>query len=389
MHDVICFSHVRWGCSYERPHHLMRRAARDRRVWFVEEPVFGAAAPRLQRSVTPDGVAVCVPHLPDGLPPLATAQALAALLEQLVMVEGIDAPLAWLYTPMMLPMVDAVGPRAVVYDCMDALWAAHFVSPELLLREHALLAASTLVFTSGRRLYEARRRSHPHVHLFPSSADTSHFAQARTPGVPEPEALRGLPSPRLCWSGDIDERLNLSLLAEVARRRPMWSWVMIGPTSGVDPRALPRSPNLHWFGPREYAELPAHLAHVDLGILPLARIDGARSDGTRQHAPQDSAPTRTAEYLAAGLPVVSTIAADGEDSFGEPDLVYRGDDAATFVSACERAMAERADPERQRRVDRFLGARSWDTTWAEMDRLIRGLAEDPASALRSATQSTR
>ena len=40
--DLICLSHLRWNFVFQRPQHLMSRFARDRRVFFVEEPVFDA-----------------------------------------------------------------------------------------------------------------------------------------------------------------------------------------------------------------------------------------------------------------------------------------------------------------------------------------------------------
>lgn len=178
MRDLICFSHLRWGAAAQRPHHLMRRAARDRRVWFVEEPMVGAAVPRLHRVATPDGVRVCVPHLPDGLAPLAAAQSLAALLEHLVMVEGIDAPLAWLFTPAMLPMVECVEPRGIVYDSADD--ASARASPEHLLRERRVYAVADLVFMGSRSLFEARRAMHEGMHLFPSCAATDEQGWDRT-----------------------------------------------------------------------------------------------------------------------------------------------------------------------------------------------------------------
>ncbi|MDP2315228.1 MAG: glycosyltransferase [Pseudomonadota bacterium] len=365
---------MRWGFVFQRPQHLMSRAARDRRVWFVEEPVLGAAAPRLHRTRTPEGVDLCVPHLPDGLSPEASAQAQAALLDQLVMVEGLDAPLAWLYTPMMLPLVSTVAPRAVVYDCMDELSAFRNAPPELLLRERALFSVASLVFTGGRSLYQAKCGSHPRVHLFPSSVDTAHFGKARAADIPEPAALRGLPHPRIGWVGVIDERMDLDLLAGMARRRPDWSFVMIGPIAKIDPASVPLAPNIHWLGSRDYPDLPAHLAHLDVGIMPFARNAATRF----------LSPTKTPEYLAAGLPVVSTPIRDVLQTYGQAGLASMAEGPDAFVAACEAALPTAQDPERLARVDAFLARTSWDRTWAEMDPLVRACTDLPRVASRSA-----
>jgi UDP-galactopyranose mutase len=51
--DLLCFSHLRWDFVYQRPNHLMARAAKSRRVFFIEEPIALDATdrgrPRLDR----------------------------------------------------------------------------------------------------------------------------------------------------------------------------------------------------------------------------------------------------------------------------------------------------------------------------------------------------
>ena len=65
--DLVCFSHLRWDFVYQRPQHLLSRCAKDRRVFFIEEPIFGNGSMRLDTREAESGVHVVVPHLPDGL----------------------------------------------------------------------------------------------------------------------------------------------------------------------------------------------------------------------------------------------------------------------------------------------------------------------------------
>ena len=37
---LVCFSHLRWNFVYQRPQHLLSRAAADHEVIFFEEPMF-------------------------------------------------------------------------------------------------------------------------------------------------------------------------------------------------------------------------------------------------------------------------------------------------------------------------------------------------------------
>src|SRR5688572_30246872 len=121
--DVICLSHLRWNFVFQRPQHLMTRCARERRVFFVEEPEFrpGIAA-HLQIDAS-GPVTVVVPQLDEGLSPDARSSALRRLLTQIVRSQRISDYVLWYYTPMALAFTDHLQPRSVVYDCMDELSA--------------------------------------------------------------------------------------------------------------------------------------------------------------------------------------------------------------------------------------------------------------------------
>src|SRR3982750_612860 len=73
--DLVCFSHLRWNFVYQRPQHLLSRAAADRRVFFVEEPEFDDGSMRLEVNRQSCGVNVVVPHLPNGLKSSVAIQA--------------------------------------------------------------------------------------------------------------------------------------------------------------------------------------------------------------------------------------------------------------------------------------------------------------------------
>ena len=118
---LVVFCHLRWGFVLQRPQHLLTRLARQFDVVFVEEPVFDTAAPHLALSRPADGVDVLTPHTPHAAPGFHDDQlpTIVALLEAFMKARNIRSPLAWLYTPMALPLVDALAPSALVYDCMD------------------------------------------------------------------------------------------------------------------------------------------------------------------------------------------------------------------------------------------------------------------------------
>jgi UDP-galactopyranose mutase len=356
--DLICLSHLRWDFVFQRPQHLLTRCAKDRRVFFFEEPLVGDGSPRLAVSGRSGGVFVAVPHLPRQMSEDAAVAAQKQLLDKLLDDHEVAEYILWYYTPMAIAFSRHLTPAAIVYDCMDELSAFAGAPPALRNHEAELFTKADVVFTGGQTLYEAKRRLHPNVHAFPSSVDVRHFAQARRP-QPDPPDQAGLPHPRLGFFGVIDERMDLRLIEGVAAARPDWHLVLIGPTAKIDPDCLPKVANVHVLGPKRYQDLPRYLAGWDVALLPFARNESTRF----------ISPTKTPEYLAAGQPVVSTSIRDVIRPYGQLGLVRVADTVLDFVAAVEAALRE--DPGARRlRADAFLTQTSWDGTWARMRRLM-------------------
>ncbi len=364
-YDLICLSHLRWDFVYQRPQHLLTRYAGQRRVFFVEEPVYDAVTPHLDITPRPGGVQVVVPHLPAGESIEQNETWQEMLLAEMFQSEGIREHVLWYYTPMALGFTSGLTPLLTVYDCMDELSAFAGASPLLREREAELFHKADLVFTGGQSLYEAKRRQHPRVFAFPSSVDVPHFAQARQP-TEDPPDQKDIPHPRLGFFGVVDERMDLDLLGGVAALRPDWHLVIIGPVVKISPDSLPRAANIHYLGGKSYAELPAYLAGWDCALLPFARNEATRF----------ISPTKTPEYLAAGKPVVSTSIPDVVRPYGEKGIVGIADTPAEFVAAVEAALNE-AGTERRRKADTLLAEMSWDKTWEHMKQLMEDAMRKP------------
>lgn len=361
-YDLLCLSHLRWDFVFQRPQHLLSRCARERRVLFVEEPMFDAASPRLDITQHADGVEVLVPRLPADRSGAEYQAMQRKLLDTHLRERQSRRFVLWYYTPMMLAFTDHLQPLATVYDCMDELANFHGAPPSLRELEAELFRRADLVFTGGRSLWEHKRLRHPSVHCFPSSVDVPHFASARerTPErMKEPADQEKIPHPRLGFFGVIDERMDLALLDAVARARPDWQLVMIGPVVKIDPARLPRRSNIHWLGGKSYRALPGYIVGWDVALLPFAQNDATRF----------ISPTKTPEYLAAGKPVVSTPITDVVRPYGEMGLAHIAKNPAEFVFAVERALCEDRDL-RQRLADGWLSHLSWDRTWSRMHGLI-------------------
>src|SRR3954451_18628876 len=127
--DLVCLSHLRWNFVFQRPQHLLSRFARERRVFFFEEPVYGRGLPRLEVTQSKEGVWVAVPHLPEGLTEGEVMEHQRVLLDELLAGHAVRRYVTWYYTPMALSFTGHLRPLATVYDCMDELSAFRGAPP--------------------------------------------------------------------------------------------------------------------------------------------------------------------------------------------------------------------------------------------------------------------
>ena len=346
----------------------MSRFAALGRVFYIEEPISTSGTSHLVVSQGSSGVNVVVPHIFTDDDP---ARTLRLLIDDFFNKQGICSYALWFYTPMHLPWARHLDPLAVVYDCMDELSGFKGAPPEMKEREAELLRWADIVFTGGQSLYEAKRKQHRNVYAFPSSIDAPHFARARTIAC-EPVDQASIPGLRVGFFGVIDERMDLELIAAVAAHRPDWHLVLIGPVVKIEQAFLPQAANIHYLGMKAYDELPAYISGWELAMLPFARNDSTRF----------ISPTKTPEYLAAGLPVVSTSICDVICPYGNAGVVHIADTPQAFVAAAKRAMTEDAG-ERMRRVGALLSQTSWSRTWGRMAELLDDVVENRRGLLPS------
>lgn len=357
--DLICFSHLRWNFVYQRPQHLLGQASRQWRTWFWEEPIWEDRTWLETRQVDHQ-LCVIVPHIQHGTSEENVAIQQRNWVNELLAQNRINDYIAWYYTPMSLSFTDHLQARLTIYDCMDELSAFRGAPPQLRNRERQLMQRADLIFTGGYSLFEAKRALHAAVYAFPSSIDYQHFAQARQ-GLSDPTDQQAVATPRIGFSGVIDERFDVDLLRTVAERRTDWQFILVGPVVKIDPATLPKGPNLHYVGLKSYNELPAYFSNWQVAMLPFALNESTRF----------ISPTKTPEYLSAGLPVVSTPIQDVITSYGRYDPVWIADSASAF----ERAISEALNSQNSldwSSIDTFLNNHSWKRTWSAMYELIEG-----------------
>ncbi|HZY68179.1 MAG TPA: UDP-galactopyranose mutase [Devosia sp.] len=343
----------------------MNRFGRTRQVYFWEEHIpTEHHSPYLEYHPFVGTEIVSIrPRLPRHWNEEECTRGLAQLVELMLRLNKISRPILWFYSPMMFSFARDVDAAAVVYDCMDELANFRFAPPTLKGTEAELLRRADLVLTGGASLFEARRNRHDNIHLFPSGVETDHFAAVRNGIAPE-QGMVDLPGKKLGFYGVIDERIDLPLLEQVALARPEWSLVMVGPLAKIGHHDLPQVPNLHFVGPRNYADLPRCLAAWDAALMPFAINEATRF----------ISPTKTPEYLAAGLPVVSTPIVDVVAGYGDLAAVKIAGTAEEFIAACEAALA--IDRKAMLpAVDATLATKTWDDSFRRISTLVEEAIE--------------
>ena len=386
--DLVVLSHLRWIWVWQRPQHLVSRMARMRaaegaRVFFVEEPLVEEVDEPVLRTEQHGDVTrvwLAVPpvedpstrsHLPEFQSPVAAGYG-DLLVDLLARENRPPAPDVWVYTPMAFDLAQRLNHGRLVYDVMDDLSAFLDAPVGLTLRQRRLLDEADLVFTGGRSLHRAAAAQRHHdIYCFPSGVQTAHYARARQLRQGKP------PLPKVAgYVGVIDERLDLDLIGGLAAGLPDWHIQMVGPVAKIDPDSVPRAHNLCYLGMKAYEELPQVMAGFDVALMPFALNEATRS----------ISPTKTLEYLAAGLPIVSTRVPDVVTDYSQ--VVHLADDAAEFAAACRHVIT--SDPvQREGGARRVLSRHEWDAITARMVELLeetsgRSLGGGPGRLLSGA-----
>jgi glycosyltransferase involved in cell wall biosynthesis len=255
---------------------------------------------------------------------------------------------------------------ATVYDCMDELSKFSEAPPQIKMREHRLLAAADVVFTGGRKLWESKKLLNGNCHFYGCGVDVDHFGKARAPETKIPDDIAPRKKPVLGYFGVIDERIDYELLTTLAKANPDWSIAMVGPTLKV--HHFPHLPNLHWFGKKDYADLPAYGKAFDVCLMPFAL----------NAATEFINPTKTLEYMATGRPVVSSAVADVVTNFGSIAKIARTHEE--FISLCREAI-EKPDAAAIAGGLKKAAENSWDRIVAQLeDHVTNALQEKHRAA---------
>ncbi len=379
---VVCFASVDFW-YLNRAHsevQLMRRIARERPVLFVNSigmrmPAPGKTAQPLARigrklkstakvfrrplADTPDFAVLSPLIVPAyGNPTwrarnaaLVRRQVGAALRRMRVAVPDVVVTI-----PTAVEVADGLPRRKQLFNRCD-LFSSWEEADQTLIRalEDRLLRESDHIFYVSHGLLDAERdRTGDRAVFLDHGVDLEHFR----PGLPEPPDLATIRRPRIGFFGAFDDyTVDMELLARVAREIPDAELVLVG-GANMAMDALTALPNVTWLGVRPYEAIAAYGGAFDVALMPWLRNEWIES----------SNPIKMKEYLALGLPVVST---DFPEARRYADVMTITDDSDSFVAAVRARLADRGPGDATSRRAAVLDA-DWDVRAAELLALIDG-----------------
>lgn len=345
---LLCFANIRWEARYQRPQQLMAQFADNGwRVFYIVPSTedlrgqpYELEHPRT--NVTQVRLDCPVPHdYYTQLPDAALCGHFHDTLQALYADQQISHAWAVVHLAYWTPLVLGLG-WPVAYDCMDDWDGFPNIGPQLLAAEQQLVTAAELTSVSARLLLEKWQGRAQACTVVRNGVDFGFFQQHCQPNT----LLPAFPGPVIGYYGALAAWFDFGLLAEVARQRPDWTFVLVGDVFVDDLGGLDQLPNVRLEGPRPYAQMPLYLHHFDVCLIPFRLYNVT-------HAVD---PVKLYEYLSAGKPVVS-VPLEEIRHYGEH--VYFASDAPAFVEQIARALEEPAS----HRAARVALAR--DNTWQQ------------------------
>ena len=370
--DIVCFSND-WDGDPLSKMHAMKILARENRVLWVNSignrrptatardarrilKKLGGAVLGLQERhpniwvLTP----LAIPFYGSELVRAANGALLKAQIQRAILQLGFQDPISWSFLPSSAPVSGLLGESLVVYHCVDEFSAfSDAPAKEIRELERRLLLRSDVVICSSEKLRADKARVNPNAHLVQHGVDLAHFARAFDPRTTVPDDLRGAPGPVIGFWGLIADWVDLQLIRHVADAFSGGTVVLLGNAS-TDLGPLQGARNVRLLGRRPYDDLPRYARAFDVALMPF-RVNELTLAAN---------PLKVREYLAAGLPVVSTAIPEVE----RLGLCRIGKDADGVVREIAAAIAAGPGPSEVRAAQ--VRSEGWEARVAEMQEIV-------------------
>jgi glycosyltransferase involved in cell wall biosynthesis len=371
---IICFAND-WYADPLSKKHLMLRFARNRRILWVNS--VNNRRPRMaskdfrrvfqklgefRRGLVQvqEGIWVLTPlYMPfhgNSVIRELNRKLLGAQIRRALAQLQIRHAITYTFAPTSADVVGSLGEDAIVYHCVDEFSAFSDAGAEVADRESELLRKADVVLCSAAGLYDRKKEHNPHTYLVTHGVDYEFFRKATCADTPIAQELQSLPKPILGFTGLLADWVDLALLAELAKRRPEWSIVLIG-RSDVDLKIFDGLRNVHLLGHRPYNRLPEFLRGFDVALLPFVNNE----------LTVNANPLKLREYLAAGLPVVASPIPEVARYAGLVSLASTAEEYEREIDAILKKGVRGPSADRSIR----MASESWDAKVIEIESLLR------------------
>ncbi len=373
--DILCFSHDWTGDPLSKTH-LMRVLSRDNRILWIN-----AIANRMPTASSKDVARIfkklksftepvkeVEPNIfvlnPLAVPTYGSA-AVRAFNQKFLISQVRKAmrkfkfvdPINMVFNPAAGLLAGKLGERELIYYCVDEYTAFTGVAAGLREIEEDLFRRSDLVIVSAEKLFESKKDYNPKTFIIRHGTDWKHFRTALDPATKIPDEIANLPRPVIGFHGLLADWVDFELIKKTAERFSSGSVVLIGKIT-VDAekkiRILDGVSNIHFLGRKPYGELPAFCKGFDVALNPFAINELTLAAN----------PLKVREYLAAGLPVVST---DIPEVHVLEDCLV-GADHEDFLKKVAEAIEK---PTPRETVSDRIRHESWDAKVDELREVLR------------------
>ena len=345
--DILCFSHDWTGDPLSKTH-LMRVLARDNRILWINSlanrmPTTSSKDvkrifSKLKRFTEPVKEVeknifvlnpLAVPSYGSNLVRGFNRRFLLSQVKRAMRALGLSEPVNMVFNPAAGLLAGKLGEKELIYYCVDEYTAFTGVASGLKEIEESLFRDSDLVVVSAEKLLSDKKKYNQNTHLIRHGTDWNHFRKAVDEDLEIPEDVRTLPGPIIGFHGLLADWVDFKKIKALAEHFSEGSVVLVGKTA-VDAeekiKILDGVPNIHLTGRKPYEMLPNYCKSFDVGLNPFIINDLTLAAN----------PLKVREYLASGLPVVSSDLP--EVRILDHCLTY--DDTDGFIKQVEAALEQ-------------------------------------------------
>lgn len=252
-----------------------------------------------------------------------------------------------------LSMLNQLNECATIYYCFDEITIINWMSRHGSRYEPLYLQRIDAVITTSETLRRSKSVLQPNAYCVKNGVNFELFNQAQQ--VAETTAKS---KPIVGYLGTADNRVNLDLVEHCVRTMPDVLFQFVGEVHEPSiTQRLSVYPNVTFTPPHQPAELPPLLAQMSAAMIPFV---------CNEHT-YTIYPLKINEYLAAGLPVVSTPFSLLDDFDGVIELA---DNPVDFALAIRRALADNSAQRIDGRICMAKG-NSWEKRAEEFEAVIQ------------------